>query len=100
MDLTPLIQLLPIVVLVWVIVHLRTPPSFWQRLDADFRRLMDELDHGFRRGGWLRVRVFSAETIHRREAEFIRERLRRKLPYGRLLVALLAVGVLLWWLAR
>ena len=47
-----------------------------------------------------RLPVFSAETVHGKEAEFIRERLPRKAPRARYLLLLLFIGVLLWWLTR
>lgn len=87
-----------LLVLAGIIFSLRPPPSFWQRLHGDLRRLDDELAHRYPQ--WRRMPVFSAETIHGKEAEFIRDRLPRKVPYVRMGLLLLAVGVLLWWLAQ
>jgi hypothetical protein len=44
--------------------------------------------------------VFSAETIHAKEAEFIRERLPRKAPLARFVVLLFLIGAFLWLFAR
>ena len=96
----PYEQLVLMIVLVGIILTLRPPPSFWQRLHDDLRRLDHELGHRFPPRRWLRVPVFSAETIHRKEAEFIRDRLPRKVPYLRMGLVLLGIGALLWWLAR
>lgn len=91
-------KLVLLLVLVAILFSLRPPPSFWQRLYGDVRRLDHELSQRYPQ--WRRMPVFSAETIHRREAEFIRDRLPRKVPYVRIGLVLLAVGVLLWWLAQ
>jgi uncharacterized protein YjeT (DUF2065 family) len=90
-----------VIVLAWIIFTLPDPPSIWRHLRGQLHQLGNELDRHIDRDRWgLRLPVFSAETIHRKEAEFIRERLPRKVPYMRLGLALLAMGVLLWWLAR
>jgi hypothetical protein len=81
-----------------MIFGLRPPPAFRQRLQAELRRLDLELSHRFPEV--RRMPVFSAETIHRKEAEFIRDRLPRKVPYARMGLVLLAGGALIWWLAR
>jgi hypothetical protein len=47
-----------------------------------------------------RLKVYSAETVHGKEAEFIRERLPRKAPRALYLVLLLLIGALVWWLTR
>jgi len=97
---------LPEIVLLAVIVFLifswRQPPSsFWRQLGGQLDQLGHELDRRFDRNHWVRrLPVFSAETIHGKEAEFIRERLPRKAPRARYLLLLLFIGVLLWWLTR
>lgn len=91
-------HLVLMIVLIGIIFSLRPPPSFWRRLHGDLRRLDHELAHRYPQ--WRRMPVFSAETIDRKEAEFIRDRLPRKVPYVRMGLVLLAVGVLLWWIAH
>jgi uncharacterized protein YjeT (DUF2065 family) len=94
-------SLVLVAVLAWIIFTLRDPPSFWRQLRSHLDQLGNELDRHVDRDRWVRrLPVFSAETIRRKEAEFIRERLPRKVPYMRMGLALLAVGVLVWWLAR
>ena len=46
----------------------------------------------------LSMPVYSAETTHGREAEFIRDRLPKRLPKLVLLIAVVTVGVIAWWL--
>jgi uncharacterized protein YjeT (DUF2065 family) len=89
-------NLVVLAVLALVLIALRPPPSFWQRLQGDLRRLDEELAARFPEV--RRIPVFSAETIQRKEAELIRDRLPRKVPYARMGLALLAAGVLVWWL--
>ena len=53
----------------------------------------------------LRVRtrdmpVYSAETTQGREAEFIRDRLPKRVPRMFALAAILMSGLLVWWLSR
>lgn len=91
-------HLVLMIVLAGIIFSLRPPPSFWQRLQGDLRRLDHELAHRYPQ--WRRMPVFSAETVRRNEAEFIRDRLPRKVPYVRMGLVLLAIGVLLWWIAQ
>lgn len=91
-------QLVLLIVLIGVILTLRPPPSFWQRLHGDLRRLDLELTRRYPQ--WRRMPVYSAETIRRKEAEFIRDRLPRKVPYVAIGLVLLAIGVLLWWIAQ
>jgi len=91
-------QLVLLIVLIGIILTLRPPPSFWQRLHGDLRRLDLELTRRYPQ--WRRMPVYSAETIRRKEAEFIRDRLPRKVPYVAIGLVLLAIGVLLWWIAQ
>ena len=97
--------LLPALVLFGIVVlfvaSLRDPPSFWRQLRDHIDQLGHELDRRVDRNRLaLRLKVYSAETIHGKEAEFIRERLPRKAPRARYLLLLLFIGVLLWWLTR
>ena len=97
--------LLPALVLLGVVVlfvaSLRDPPSFWRQLRDQIDQLSHELDRNVDRNRWaLRLQVSSAETIHGKEAEFIRQRLPRKAPRARYVLLLLFIGVLLWWLTR
>ncbi len=98
MDPTFFPSLVLVGVLAWIIFTLREPPSFWQRLDGEFDRLRNELAHSLDRRA--RLPIFSAETVRGKEAEFIRERLPRKAPRILLTLALLVLGVLVWWLTR
>lgn len=91
-------QFVLMVVLAGIVLTFRPPPSFWQRLRGDLHRLDHEL--GRRYPEVRRLRVFSAETVRGKEAEFIRDRLPRKVPYVRVGLVLLAIGVLLWWIAQ
>ena len=91
-------QFVLMVVAIGIVLTFRPPPSFWQRFRGDLNRLDHEL--GRRYPQVRRLPVFSAETIHRKEAEFIRDRLPRKIPYVRMGLVLLAIGVLLWWIAQ
>jgi hypothetical protein len=78
--------LLMLGLVVWLAFTLRRSRSAWQRL-------ADELEV------WLPV--FSAETTHGKEAEFLRERLPRRVPrLGVVLAAalLLAGAAVSWWL--
>jgi|SRR5688572_1865619 len=96
----PLLVLLAVIV--FIIFSWREPPSsFWRQLRGQLDQLGFELDRRFDRNRWLlRLPVFSAETIHGKEAEFIRERLPRKAPLARFVVLLLLMGVFLWLFAR
>ena len=47
-----------------------------------------------------RMPVFSAETTQGREAEFIRDRLPKRLPLALVLLAVVLFGALAWWLNR
>ena len=98
-TLLPALVLLGIVVL--FVASLRDPPSFWRQLRDHIDQLGHELDRHVDRNRWvLRLKVYSAETIHGKEAEFIRERLPRKAPRARAVLLLLVVGVIVWWLTR
>lgn len=44
--------------------------------------------------------VYSAETIQSREAEFIRDRLPKRVPTVLVLFAVLVLGAVAWWLNR
>jgi hypothetical protein len=77
------------------------PPSFWRQLRGHLDQLGNELDRHIDRNRWvLRLKVYSAETIHGKEAEFIRDRLPRKAPLARFVVLLLLIGVFLWLFAH
>jgi hypothetical protein len=98
-TLLPALVLLGIVVL--FVASLRDPPSFWRQLRDQIDQLSHELDRHVDRNRWaLRLKVYSAETIDGKEAEFIRQRLPRKAPRARYVLLLLFIGVLLWWLTR
>jgi hypothetical protein len=91
-----------VALLAWIILSEIPPPSsFWPRLRGQLDQLGNELDRRFDRVRWMRrLPVYSAETIHGKEAEFIRERLPRKAPYARFVLLLFLIGVLAWWFAR
>jgi hypothetical protein len=98
-TLLPALVLLGLVVL--FVASLRDPPSFWRQLRDQLDQLGRELDRHVDRNRWvLRLKVYSAETIHGKEAEFIRERLARKAPRARYVLLLLFIGALVWWLTR
>ena len=94
--------LLPaLVLLAWVLLTRREPPSFWGQVRDQLNQLGNELDRRFDRDRWVRrLPVFSAETVRGKEAEFIRERLPRKAPRARFVLLLFLIGVLVWWLTR
>ena len=101
MDPTLLPALVLLALVVGVVMSVRDPPSFWRQLRDQIDQLSHELDRNVDRNRWaLRLKVYSAETIHGKEAEFIRERLRRKAPLARFVVLLLLIGVFLWLFAR
>jgi hypothetical protein len=94
-----------VALLAWIIFHEIPPPSsLWPRLRgqlAQLDQLGNELDRRFDRVRSIRrLPVYSAETVHGKEAEFIRERLPRKAPYARFVLLLFLIGVLAWWFAR
>jgi hypothetical protein len=87
-------------VFLWLMHELRKRPSLLRQLEVEMRE-----------GGWLRrrlgraslfrLRVYSAETLDGREAEFIRDRLPTKLP-ALLIIGMIALGALvaLWYATR
>jgi hypothetical protein len=98
-TLLPAFVLLAIVAL--FVASVRDPPSFLRQLRDQLEQLGLELDRRVDRNRWaLRLKVYSAETIRGKEAEFIRERLPRKAPRARYVLLLLFIGVLVWWLTR
>jgi hypothetical protein len=98
-TLFPALVLLAVVLL--LIASVRDPPSFIRQLRDHLEQLGRELDRRFDRNRLaLRLKVYSAETIHGKEAEFIRERLPRKAPRALAVLLLIVVGVIVWWLAR
>jgi hypothetical protein len=98
-TLFPALVLLAVVLL--FVASVRDPPSFFRQLRSHIEQLGLELDRRFDRNRLaLRLKVYSAETIHGKEAEFIRERLPRKVPRVLAVLLLIVVGVIVWWLAR
>ena len=98
-QLEPALMLLAVVLL--LVACVRDPPSFLRQLRGQIEQLGLELDRRFDRNRLaLRLKVYSAETIHGKEAEFIRQRLPRKAPRARYVLLLLFVGVVVWWLTR
>jgi len=97
--------LVPAVVLLTLVVALavsfRDPPSFLRQLRDQLDQLGHELDRRIDRDHWARrLPVFSAQTVRGKEAEFLRDRLPRKLPRARFVVLLFLIGVFAWWFAR
>ena len=94
-------ELMLVAIIALIILSWREPPaSFWRQLRGQLDQLGYELDRRIDRRRWMRrLPVFSAETIHGKEAEFIRERLPRK-PLARFVVILFLIGVFLWLFAR
>ena len=90
------------VVVLLIVFSSREPQrSFWRQVRSQLDQLGFELDRRFDRSRWRRrLPVFSAETIHGKEAEFIRDRLSRKAPFARFALLLFLIGVLTWWFAR
>jgi hypothetical protein len=98
-TLVPAVVLLTIVVA--LLVSLRDPPAFLRQLREQLDQLGHELDRRIDRERWARrLPVFSAQTIHGKEAEFIRQRLPRKAPRARFVLLLFLIGVFAWWFAR
>ena len=101
MDQTLLPAFVLLAVVVCLVLSLRDPPSFFRRLRDHLEQLGRELDRRVDRDRLaLRLKVYSAETIHGKEAEFIRERLPRKAPRARYALLLLVIGAIVWWLTR
>jgi hypothetical protein len=93
--------LFAVMVLVIVFSWREPPRSFWRQVRGQLDQLGYELARRIDRKRWLRrLPVFSAETIHGKEAEFIRERLLRKAPRARFLLLLFLIGVFAWLFAR
>lgn len=71
----------------WLLFALRNGGALW------LRQLERELN--------AHLGVFSAETIHGREAEFIRDRIPKRMssPMLMLCVVLLIAAAVWWWLA-
>jgi hypothetical protein len=90
------------VIVLLIVFSAREPPrAFWRQVRGQLDQLCNELDRRIDRNRWLqRLPVFSAETIHGKEAEFIRDRLPRKAPRARFLLLLFLIGVFAWWFAR
>jgi hypothetical protein len=63
-----------------------------------FGTLRDDLSHLLHE--LKRLPVYSAETVQGREAEFIRDRLRKGFPIVLVVIALFVFGVVAWWLSR
>src|SRR5262247_3810116 len=96
----PVLIVLALVALI-VLAADQAPPWFWRQIREQLDQLGRELDRRVDRNRLaLRLKVYSAETIHGKEAEFIRERLPRKAPRARAVLLLIVVGVIVWWLAR
>ena len=96
------IELVILAVIVLLVLSSREPPpSFWRHVRGHLDQLGIELDRRFDRKRWLqRLPVFSAETIHGKEAEFIRDRLPRKAPLARFVLLVFLIGVFAWLFAR
>src|SRR5688572_30828944 len=95
-------ELVLVAVIAFIVLSWREPPPwFWRQVRGQLDQLGNELDRRIDRNRWLqRLPVFSAETIHGKEAEFIRDRLPRKAPRARFLLLLFLIGVFAWWFAR
>ena len=63
-----------------------------RHIDGIQQQALRELRHRFP--------VYSAETTNGKEAEFIRDRLPRRIPFWTLFIAVLVLGGLAWWLGR
>jgi len=100
-SLLPELVLVTLATVLLIVAISGNPPSFLRQLRDHLEQLGLELDRRFDRDRRaLRLKVYSAETIHGKEAEFIRERVPRKAPRARAVLLLLVVGVIVWWLTR
>ena len=85
-------QLLAILLTILVLILARRRLFGLDDRDEDLPRLLNEL---------LRhMPVYSAETTHGREAEFIRDRLPKRFPTMIILLAVVLFGAVMWWLVR
>jgi hypothetical protein len=66
----------------------------WRRLGLSLPDLLTQLNEELLQ----RKPVYSAETIKRKEAEFIRDRLPKKLPLRTFLLLIVVLGAAAWWL--
>jgi hypothetical protein len=83
-------QLLAVIITIALLAIVgRRYGSEWLHL---MKQLNDELLH--------RVPVYSAEAINRKEAEFIRDRLLKKLPVRAFLLFVVVVAAIAWWLTN
>jgi hypothetical protein len=67
-----------------------------RRYGSEWLRLLKQLNEELLQ----RVPVYSAETIRRKEAEFIRDRLPKKLPGRVFLFFFVVLALIAWWLTR
>jgi cell division protein FtsL len=65
-----------------------------RRLDSRWPDLLKQLNDELLQ----RMPVYSAETVQRKEAEFIRDRLPKKSPVHLALLLLIVFGAVAWWL--
>ena len=75
-----------IITIALLVIVARRHGSEWLHL---MKQLGDEL--------LQRVPVYSAETIRRKEAEFIRDRVPKKLPVRALLLFFIVLAAIAWW---
>ncbi|HEY7671208.1 MAG TPA: hypothetical protein VIC71_03240 [Gammaproteobacteria bacterium] len=66
----------------------------WRRLGLSLPDLLTQLNEELLQ----RKPVYSAETIKRKEAEFIRDRLPKKIPMRTILLLVVIGGAAAWWL--
>jgi hypothetical protein len=79
-------ELLLLAVIAWLVYDSSRHPGYWRQLNREL---------------FARMPVFSAETTRGQEAEFIRDRLPKRLPgLALMLTVLLLAGAVVWrWLA-